>query len=221
MYVLGIDTSARRGGVAVALDGRILASRRIEAPQGFGDAIFSLIAEVLAAAGLTLDQIDLLAAAAGPGSFTGVRVGLTAAKALGEARGKPAVGVSNLEALAATTDQRPCAVVLDARRREVYGAVFGEGLEPLIAETVLPWADFPAHASGLDPVWVTNDGAIFEPGGAAPLPPGARRLEVVDTAAAVAVFAPRRLLEGSGAPELVEANYIRRPDAERNRESPS
>jgi hypothetical protein len=85
----------------------------------------------------------------------------------------------------------------------------------------LPWADFSAHAAGLDPVWVTNDLAIFDPGGAAPLQPGARRLEVVDTAVAVAVLAPRRLVEGSGAPELVEANYIRRPDAERNRDGAS
>ncbi len=105
MLVLGIDTAARRGGVALADGDRILASRRIEAPKGFGDVLYTLIEELLAEAGAALGEIELFAAASGPGSFTGVRVGLTAAKALGEALGRPVVGVSNLAALAAAADR--------------------------------------------------------------------------------------------------------------------
>ena len=215
MRVLGIDTSGRRGGVAVVEADQVLASRQIVAPKGFGDAIYPLIDEALAEAGLRLDQIDLFAAAAGPGSFTGVRVGLTAAKALAEALGKPVVGVSNLQALAAATDLRPCAAALDARRGEVYGAVYGDDLAPLVGETVLPWTDLLEQSARWTPLWVATDAAIFEPDGAAPLPPEAPRFVVDDVAAAIARLAPQ-LLQGAGEPELVEANYVRRPDAERN-----
>lgn len=215
MRVLGIDTSGRRGGVAVVEDGRILASLQHEAPKGFGDVLYPLIEQVLASAGVRLDEIDLFSAAAGPGSFTGVRVGLTAAKALGEALDKPVVGVSNLEALAAACEQRPCAVVLDARRQETYGAVFGKQLESLLDQTVQPWSEFFELASKFDPVWVATDASIFDADGAAPLPPGASIQQIGDVAAALAQTAPR-LLPNQGPPELVEANYIRRPDAERN-----
>ena len=218
MRVLGIDTTARHGGVAVTEGGSILAARQVEAPKGFGDVIYSLVEEALTEAGLRLDQIDLFAAASGPGSFTGVRVGLTAAKALGEALGRPVVGVSNLEALAAAANVRHCAVVFDARRQEVYGAVYGEDLAVLIPKTVSPWTELFEQAERFDPLWVSTDGSIFGPGGAAPLPAGVEQRIIGGLAAAVAHLAPWRLAAGQGAPELVEANYIRRPDAERNRQ---
>ncbi len=216
MLVLGIDTAARRGGVALAQGDRILASRRIEAPKGFGDTIYPLIEDLLQQAGVALADVELFAAASGPGSFTGVRVGLTAAKALGEALGRPAVGVSNLAAMAAAAGEAPCAPVLDARREEVYGAVFGEGGEPLLAESVLPWSRLLEQAAGFDPLWVAADARVFGPEGAAPLPEGASSRTVDDIAAAIARLAPGLLAQGEGAPERVEANYIRRPDAERN-----
>lgn len=216
MLVLGIDTAARRGGVALADGDRILASRRIEAPQGFGDVLYPLIEELLAEAGVALGKVELFAAASGPGSFTGVRVGLTATKALGEALGRPVVGVSNLAALAAVAESTPCAPVFDARREEVYGAVFGEELAPLLAETVLPWPEFYEQAARFDPLWVCSEERTFAADGAAPLPSAARRQTVDDAAVAVARLAPRLLAGSGGAPERVEANYIRRPDAERN-----
>ena len=72
---------------------------------------------------MRLEEIDCFAAASGPGSFTGVRVGLAAVKGLAEALGKPAVGISNLRALSLFGKAALRAVVLDARRGEVYGAV--------------------------------------------------------------------------------------------------
>lgn len=220
MLVLGIDTTARRGGVALVSDGETLASRSVEAPKGFGDVLYPLIAELLAEAGVELAAVDLFAAASGPGSFTGVRVGLTAAKALAEALGKPALAVSNLEALAAAADRRPCAVVSDARRGEVYGAVFGEELEALTPETVTTWAELRTQAQAVEPLWVAADSSIFEAGGAAELPPDAPRQQVDDVAAAVARLALLRPDRAAGKPEAVEANYIRRPDAERNWKGP-
>ncbi|MBI1355228.1 MAG: tRNA (adenosine(37)-N6)-threonylcarbamoyltransferase complex dimerization subunit type 1 TsaB [Acidobacteria bacterium] len=230
MKTLGIDTTARRGGVAVVVDGATAASRSAEAPKGFGELLYPLIEETLAAAGVRLGEIDLFAAASGPGSFTGVRVGLTAAKALGEALRKPVAGVSNLEALAFAALRmsgagRPCAVVLDARRGEVYGAVYGEDLSPLVEPRVEGWAEFRRRAESFDPLWVSAQREIFEAGGAAPLAleTGLEgRLAVIeDTAGAVAWLASERGSGSAGAPEAADANYIRRPDAERNWKSPA
>ena len=223
MRTLGIDTTARRGGAAVVVDGEIVASRSVETSKGFGELLYPLIHEVLAAARLRLDEIELFAAASGPGSFTGVRIGLTAVKALGEALGRPAVGVSNLEALGslALAGSAPaCAVLLDARRGEIYGAAYGAALETLVEPTVERWETFRERAARFDPVWVSIHSEIFEPAGAAPLGPEARWKALPDVAAAAAMLASRREGGGAGRPEAVDANYIRRPDAERNWKRP-
>ena len=83
-----------------------------------------------------LGSIDVFAAAAGPGSFTGVRVGLTAAKGLADAMGRGAVAVSNLQALAAFGVSDARGVVMDARRGEIYAAVYDANLQPLAPEIV-------------------------------------------------------------------------------------
>src|SRR6266536_2270706 len=100
MLTLALDTTADDGSIALARDGCIAEEALIHAPRGFSQVLFGEIEALLGRQGVALRDIDLFAAASGPGSFTGVRVGLSAVKGLAEVLGKRVVAVSNLEALA-------------------------------------------------------------------------------------------------------------------------
>lgn len=214
MIVLALDTSARTGALALAQDGKILSTRRVESPDGLASVLFQEIQALLAKQGLQTSDVDLWAPASGPGSFTGIRVGLTAAKSLAEVHGKLVVPISNLDALAAAAPSgRARAAVLDARRQEVYGAVYGPDLEVLEAPAAWDWPKFQAQAAAHDPLWVCPEAAIFSAEGAAPLAAGADQLIVHNAVEAQARLAFSR---PPLPPEQVEAEYIRRPDAERN-----
>jgi len=152
-----------------------------------------------------LADIELYAAASGPGSFTGVRVGLAAVKGLAEVAGKPAVGVSSLVALAAWGSAELRAPLIDAKRGEVFAALFDrEGVE-LIAESVLPFRAF-AELVGERSVEYVSAG--FDPGVASTHAPA-------ELAGMVARLAMARLATGERCdPASIEANYVRRSDAE-------
>jgi tRNA threonylcarbamoyladenosine biosynthesis protein TsaB len=147
--ILAIDTTSEFGGVALRADRRIVAERSIHAPDGFSQVLFLEIEQLFAQAGaFGLASIDCFAAAAGPGSFTGVRVGLAAAKGLAEAAGKPIAPISNLRALATFGGRARRITLLDARRGEVYAAVYDQHLNCVAPETVAPlrpWLE-SAHA---------------------------------------------------------------------------
>lgn len=129
MTVLGIETSTRRVGVAVLAEGRILAEAHADVPSG----LMSLIARALREATVPLRAVSALAVSVGPGSFTGLRVGVTTVKGLAIATGIPAVGIPTLQVLAANLpgEARAVCAVVDARRGQVYGAVFQDGRGPL------------------------------------------------------------------------------------------
>src|SRR5665213_205586 len=101
MYLtLAVDTTAGFGSIALADETTTREEVPIHAPQGFSQVLFGEIESLLKRQNIALTDIDLLAGASGPGSFTGVRVGLAAIKGLAEVLNKPAIAVSNLEALA-------------------------------------------------------------------------------------------------------------------------
>lgn len=153
MNVLGIETATRVCGAAVAAEGRVLADAWEESRNIHAERLMSLIEQALAAAGLDLDALQAIAVSEGPGSFTGLRVGVSAAKGLAYATGKPLAGVPTLLALAERA-ARASAVpegglivpLLDARREEVYyqefrrenGAAVPLG-EPLAAQISEVW----------------------------------------------------------------------------------
>jgi tRNA threonylcarbamoyladenosine biosynthesis protein TsaB len=212
--ILAIDTTAEFGSIAL-LDGDALAEVSLHSPEGFGHILFDQIALLLARANRNISDIDCFASASGPGSFTGVRIGLTAAKGLAEAAGKPVVAVSNLKAIASfgTTPLR--ATVLDARRGEVYGAVFNASLELVQDERVMK---FPAWLEGL-PGGVEFIGvnlAPFLPAISAGRFSGAPSTECPRSlAAAIARIARDEFRAGHALdPAAVDANYVRRSDAE-------
>jgi tRNA threonylcarbamoyladenosine biosynthesis protein TsaB len=136
MIVLGLDTCLNACSVAV-LDGeRVLAHGCEGMARGHQERLAPMAQAAMAEAGLPFDRLQRIGATVGPGSFTGLRVGVAFAKGLGSALGVPAVGVGTLEALAAEASGLVAAAV-DARRDQVYLQVFDDG-HALMAPDVLP-----------------------------------------------------------------------------------
>jgi tRNA threonylcarbamoyladenosine biosynthesis protein TsaB len=164
MIILGLDTSTLSAGVAV-WDGdgaRLLAESR-RAVTTHSEFLVPLIDETLRRAGLRVAEVGGIACGAGPGSFTGLRIGLATAKGLCFALGRPLALVSSLAAVAARApDGRVCAT-LDAHKAEVYAAVFEvRDHLPLLVdeELVLPPAALAARLAALAPLDIVGGGAL-------------------------------------------------------------
>src|ERR1035441_8067234 len=124
MLTLAVDTTAEFGSIALADENGVREEVLLHAPAGFSQVLFGAIEALLARQCVSLAQIELFAGASGPGSFTGVRVGLSAIKGLAEVLGKRVVAVSNLAVLAEFGESDARATVIDARRGEVYAALY-------------------------------------------------------------------------------------------------
>lgn len=222
MIVLALDTTGQRGSLALLRDGELAEARWIDAPEGFGARLYPEMRETLERHGLTVGEIDGFAAAAGPGSFTGIRIGLTAIKALAEVNGKLLTGVSNLEALAALGKGPFRVPVMDARRGEVYAAVYDEAGRVVVDEVVTKWETFLKLLAGREVSFIASSETLFQDDGVAPPPAESTRIITSEpTAAAVARIAERRFQAGEGlGPEALDANYVRRPEAEVNWKPP-
>ena len=114
----------------------------MHSPDGFAHVLFPEIEALLARHNLKITDIEGFAAAAGPGSFTGVRVGLTAAKGLAEATHRKVIAVSNLQAVASFGTRALRAPVIDARRGDIFGAVYDADLRLVAPEVVMRYEDF-------------------------------------------------------------------------------
>ncbi|MFZ1010024.1 MAG: tRNA (adenosine(37)-N6)-threonylcarbamoyltransferase complex dimerization subunit type 1 TsaB [Candidatus Sulfotelmatobacter sp.] len=222
MLLLAIDTSGKQGSIALARAGEgPPAAVDIEIIQiaplaggTFSAQLIPQIADLLSSNGFTKNGIGAFAVASGPGSFTGLRIGLAAVKALAEVLGKPIAAVSLLEAcVVASAAQGKVMSVLDAGRGDVY---VGEYEIPAEAgwvprERILGRSEFLAQARG----WtvVTPDSALAEVARAAGLTVSI--LVAPISAADVARLGWRKIRSGDTVtPEQLEANYIRRTDAE-------
>jgi tRNA threonylcarbamoyladenosine biosynthesis protein TsaB len=216
MLTLAVDTTADFGSIALADHNGVREEVPLHAPEGFSQVLFGAIEALLARQRIRLSEIELFAGAAGPGSFTGVRVGLSAIKGFAEVCGKRVVPVSNLEALAQFGESDARATVIDARRGEVYAALFDAAGRPIIPEAVLPFQKFLTLLPKRELEWISQDFAPFLPALA-----GTRfeRDRVTHApramAGAIASLAIRRAAEGlTQDPAAIEANYVRRSDAE-------
>ena len=131
MKILGVDTSTSIGSVGLIDGDNSVAEHTLDIVQAHSSRVMPAIDQVLKWGTLTVHELDACAVGIGPGSFTGVRIGVGTIKSLCYASEKPIIGVSTLEAIAYNlryTDGLICCV-LDARRDEVYGAVFHGGTE--------------------------------------------------------------------------------------------
>ncbi len=162
MICLGLDCAGKVAGVAVTQDGRLLYECFLDRGLTHSETLLPMVQSALSALELTLADVDLLGVCAGPGSFTGLRIGLAAVKGLALPRDIPCAGVSTLEALArCCTGSGVVIPALDARRGEVYWAAFSlpgcERLTPDAAQPVGTIEDFLRNCK--NPVFFVGDGA--------------------------------------------------------------
>jgi len=215
--LLALDTTHECGSISLARGAEIVEEVRLHAPDGFAHVIYPYLAALLARHSVFVDEIECFASAAGPGSFTGVRVGLACVKGLAEACSKPAVAVSNLEALASCGSAALRAAVLDARRGEVYGAVYDAAGRLVEAETVGPLAAWlKSLPRERDLEFISPDHGFLRSG---LLDTPFERFSIVTAppalSAAVARIAFARLVRGEALnAAALDANYVRRSDAE-------
>lgn len=137
MLVMGIETSTMSGGVALLSGQGVICEYTLNVKATYSERLLPSIDRALQDAGITLDHVEGLAVAVGPGSFTGLRIGLSTAKGLAVAGGQPLVGVSTLEAMAWTLPfcAYPVCPILDARKGEIYCALFRHEGDRLIRLT--------------------------------------------------------------------------------------
>ena len=174
MKVLALDSTLAACSVAVTNDREILANGLEAMTRGHAERMIPMTLEAMERAGMSFDSLDLIAVTVGPGSFTGVRVGLAAARGLALAAELPIAGFTTHEAIAASVDAnalagRSLAVALDARRGQIYLQTFapdGEALSPpLIAERTdcrLPEGDWLAVGNGAD-AFAGRAGVLVDP----------------------------------------------------------
>lgn len=126
MLVLAFDTSTSRGSLALVADDRILAEYTLESPASYLNRLLVGIEQLFVDTGRTLKEVGLIVVSAGPGNFTGLRLGLATAKGLALAQGCPVVAIKTLDALAANFpwSSLPVAAIIDAKKHEVYAAFY-------------------------------------------------------------------------------------------------
>jgi tRNA threonylcarbamoyladenosine biosynthesis protein TsaB len=192
--LLAIDSTSEFGSLALSEGDRVLEEVVLQSPDGYAHVIFPEIERLLGRHNLKITDIDGFAAGAGPGTFTGVRVGLTAAKGLAEATHRKVVAVSNLQALASLGTRPLRAAVIDARRGEVFVAIYDAELRLVSEEAVVKFEDWMQAA----------------PRGEIEIIQSAKPL-----AGAIARIAAGCFAAGQGRdPAEIDANYVRRSDAE-------
>jgi tRNA threonylcarbamoyladenosine biosynthesis protein TsaB len=225
MRFIVVDTADARGSVALFDKTELVCLEAHSTDEDYSSWLLRAVNRVLASSSLSLAELNGYAVCAGPGSFTGLRVGLTTVKAWAEIHGKPIAAVSRLKALTVDDSQAQepfIAGYIDARREQVFAALYirrGDTSEPLGEESVTSLPDFMAEikekANGKPVRWVTPDPKMLESLPAWPAsghivelaaPPFARRL---------GFLAYRKFRSGDTTDACtLDANYVRRSDAE-------
>lgn len=228
MRVLALDTTTASGSVAIVDDSGVLVEAIGDPARSHAERLPGDILQAIDRAGIGMAAIDLFAVAAGPGTFTGLRIGIAIIQGLAFVSGKRIVPVSALRALAAAGSReepvgRIIGAWMDAHRRDVFSALFRrtdrspfqlEGLieleGPAVGDpsaTLARWTD-----AGATPEVLVGDGAIAY---AHAIPPQISTLEQLPLAGVIGQMALERAAAGDTvAPAGVQPMYIRRPDAE-------
>ena len=226
MKILSLETSAKACSAAVTEDGALLGLAYQNVGLTHSRTLMPMVEDLLKNAGLTLAGMDAVAVARGPGSFTGIRIGVAAAKGLAFSAGLPVIGVSTLDAMArnAAVQDGLILCAMDARRNQIYNALFqaeGGRLTRLCDDRAIALADLARELSGhAGPIWVTGDGAAlclaYMDAAGLPCRPAAPHL-LFQSAAGVGLSAhllaedPAQLL----APQALTPLYLRPPQAQR------
>ncbi len=222
MLVLGIETATRTGGVALLSDQGLVAQYTLNIEATHSERLMATVDRVLTDAGVPLSSLDGLAVSIGPGSFTGLRIGLSTAKGLAFTTGRPVAAVPTLKALAWNIPAPYCPVcpLLDARKKEVYAAVYrqeGDGLTAVLPERVLTLRELALETSG--PLLFTGEGALIFRDEVRSLFGDRARFAplsaMAPSAASVAEIGSMMFSSGDTMdPDGLTPLYIRRPEAE-------
>jgi len=227
LNILAIDTSDARGSVCVLRESQTLALRAHQTNADYSEWLLPAVNEVLRTSSLGMEDLDLLAVSTGPGSFTGLRVGLTTVKAWAEVYGLPVGGVSRLEGIASRSrgEAGLIAAFYDAQRGQLFGGLYRkcdgkvENVEDemvIAPEGFFDWVG--ARAGEMRVNWVSLDPDLITG-----LAGWERRLELGDgieccapeLAVEIGSVAETRAREGIFSdPLALDANYVRRSDAE-------
>ena len=211
--ILAIDCSTEMCSVALWIDGGV--EQRLElAGQRHSDRLLPMVASLLEPAGVGLDQLDAIAVATGPGTFTGLRIAVSVAQGLAFGAGLPVIAVGTLDALALGAQASRVVACIDARMDQVYFGAFEivDGLpEALIPVAVATPGQLPPLPAGGDWIGAGNGFERFAPRLAEAWPGLLRRLpEAVPEARHVAAIAACRMARGEmSAPDLVLPLYVR------------
>lgn len=224
MKLLALDSTAKVASVALCEDGRLLGEYTINNGNTHSETLLPMVESMLKIFDLSIDDIDAFAVAAGPGSFTGVRIGVATVKGLAFGTDKPCFGISTLEALAknpSVTKGLICPV-MNARRNQVYTALFranGEKLERLMPDSAIAIAELDQILAQYDePVILCGDGyQITKDLLTHPVTPLAERLRH-QSAFNVALCAMDALSRGEKPSDVeLSPTYLRLSQAERER----
>lgn len=227
MKILAFETSAKAASAALWADGVLLAESYQNTGLTHSRTILAMAEGLLQSCDLTPSDVEAVAVAAGPGSFTGIRIGVAAAKGFAWGRELPLYGVSTLEAMAlglGETDAIVCPV-MDARRSQVYNAVFragSDGLTRLRPDRAISLGDLAADLENwTEPVIFVGDGGVLcyntigQNRERFRLAPEHRRHQRASGVALAAAQAIARGASGDGA--ALTPNYLRLSQAERER----
>jgi tRNA threonylcarbamoyladenosine biosynthesis protein TsaB len=216
MRVLAIDTALEACSAAVLdTSSGITASETLAMTRGHAEAVMPLIARVMSAAAIEFADLDRIAVTTGPGSFTGLRVGISATRGIALAAGKPAVGLSTLAGFAAPLiaddDSTQVVAAIDARHEQVYLQVFGTGGRTLVAPRIASVRD-AARAAMTAPARIIGSAAskvaaVWPKGAEPPLSVEQRGAPDIDWIARLGAAAA----EGHTPPKPL---YLRAPDAQ-------
>lgn len=213
MLILALDTSLDRTSVAVT-DGRRIVETRVEPmDRGHAERLLPMVREVLEAAGRTIEDVERIAVTTGPGSFTGIRVAIAAARGFGLTLGRPVIGVDSLTVLAHSLTEPasgPVLAAIDARRGEIYAALFDRELNPIIPPFAAEAERVLATVGDRVAVIVGNGAAILAHQAAVT----GRRVPAIDPAGGPDPLILARLAAASDPAERPPTPlYVRPPDA--------
>ncbi len=227
MKILALESSALAASCAVLSDGIPLASAWQATGLTHSHTLLPMVQDMLRNSKLTLADMDAIAVAVGPGSFTGLRIGLATVKGLGWASGKPCLGISTLEGMAHPLRHLDGIIVcaMDARRAQIYNAVFlaeGGTLTRVREDRAISLEDAAADIREFDgrPITIVGDGALLcyeyftNAGISCTLAPAHLRQQ---SAIGVAMVAEKAGIEASCSAQDLAPVYLRLSQAERER----
>ncbi len=227
MLILAFETSAKAASVALSENGKLLGESYQNTGLTHSQTLMVMAEDLLKQCGKTVNDLTAVAVAEGPGSFTGVRIGVAAAKGFAWGRNIPCYGISTLEAMAESLGvyQGYVCPVMDARRSQVYNALFyvNQGaIQRLAEDRAIALSDLAEELAPLEgPIFLVGDGSDLTHKTLAPqipglvLPPEHRKHQ---RATGVAILAGKKAAAGQiGDGAALQPNYLRLSQAERER----